>query len=111
MWKICTEPRARAVVGPVLAALALSTATARAQVVNEDSARIAFTEGLRLRDKEHDPRQALEKFKAAHDLAVTIRTAYELGKTYMMLGSLVEAERLFLEATRLPADSAQSAFR
>ena len=94
---------------PLLAALALSAPTAKAQVVNEDSARIAFTEGLRLRDKEHDPRQALEKLKAAHDLAVTIRTSYELGKTYMMLGSLVEAERMFLEVTRLPADSVQSA--
>jgi len=110
MWKTFTERAARRLFVSTLASLILLLCTtARAQVVNEETARIAFTEGLRLRDELHDPRAALEKLKAAHDLAVTARTSYELGKTYMMLGQLVEAEQMFLEVGRLPADPIQSA--
>jgi len=109
MWKTCTERLARSLVVPLVASLALVTSTAGAQVVNEETARVAFTEGLRLRDREHKPEEALPKLKAAHDLAVTARTGYELAKTYLLLGSLVEAQRLFLEVTRLQPDPVQSA--
>ena len=67
-----------------------------------ETARTAFKEGLELRDKKADLAGALEKFKAAHKLIGTPRTGYELGKTYMMMGRLVEAREVFLQVEHMP---------
>ncbi len=75
---------------------------------NETNARAAFADGLRLRDQEHNPRAALESFKVAYRLATTTRTAYELGKTYFVLGQLVEAQKLFVEVDHMPPDPLQT---
>jgi hypothetical protein len=74
----------------------------------EASARVAFADGLRLRDVEHKPQEALQKFKIAHALAATTRTTYELGKTLLVLGQLVDAQRAFAEVDQLPPDPLQT---
>jgi hypothetical protein len=75
----------------------------------EETARLAFAEGLRLRDELHRGTDALAKFGDAYRLAPTPLTAYELGKTHMMLGRLIEAQRIFAAIGRMPPDPLQSA--
>jgi hypothetical protein len=60
-----------------------------------------FNQGKDLRGK-GDLTGALEKLKAAHALANTPITGIELGRTYQLLGQLVEAEEAFLSVARIP---------
>ncbi len=53
-------------------------------------ARTLYNQGKELRER-GDTAKALEKLKAAHALAGTPLTGLELGRTYMMLGQLLEA--------------------
>ncbi len=57
--------------------------------------------GLELRAK-GDAAAALEKLKAAYALVRTPITGIELGRTFMTLGSLVEARETFLSNARIP---------
>jgi hypothetical protein len=74
-----------------------------------ESARAAFLQGLDLRDKSHDYPGAVNKFKAALALVPTPRIAFELGKTYRMMGDLLSAREAFLSVDRIPARKAESA--
>jgi hypothetical protein len=64
-------------------------------------------EGLALREK-GDLAGALPKLHLAHTLIATPVTAYELGKTHMMMGQLLSARELFLEVTRIPRSMEES---
>jgi hypothetical protein len=73
-----------------------------------DSARAAFFQGLDLRDKQHDPSAAAERFKAAYALVPTPRIGFELGKTLRSMGDLVGARAAFIAAVQLPARHGES---
>ncbi len=75
--------------------------------VDVAQARELFNQGLRLREK-GDSNGAVEKLKAAHALANTPITGLELGKTYELVGKLVEAREVLLSIGRLPVQSAET---
>jgi hypothetical protein len=82
----------------------LFPAAARAQSPQPgglDRARELFVEATAQRDA-GDARGSLEKFKAAHDLATNPVTTLELGRTYAMLGMILEAREAFLSTARIP---------
>jgi hypothetical protein len=87
------------------AALVVATPGAvRAQApatADVDRARELFVQATEMRDA-GDARGALEKFKAARDLAPNPVTAIELGRTYSMLGMLLEARDAFVSVAHLP---------
>ncbi len=96
-----------AAIGPTFApsrALAQTASTS-----NEEAARSAFADGLRLRDEAKRPVEALPKFAEAYRLAATPITAYELGKTHMAVGNLLEAQSIFVSIGKMPPDPLQSA--
>jgi hypothetical protein len=64
-------------------------------------ARELFVQGTELRDA-GDAAAALEKLKAARDLAPNPITAVELGRTYAMMGMLLEAREAFLSVAAMP---------
>jgi hypothetical protein len=68
--------------------------------VDVAQARELFNAAMDLREK-GNATLALEKFRAAHALAVTPITGLELGRTYMALGKLVEARETFLSVARI----------
>jgi hypothetical protein len=107
MWKTFTRLALAASVALTVAS-AGAPAYAQRRSPTEHAARIAFTTGLHLRDVEHKPEKALEKLLTAHKLAATPRTAYELGRTYMLLGDWLAAQRLFVEVGRMPPDPLQT---
>jgi hypothetical protein len=93
------------IAGCVLAALVWAAAPrpARAQALPHDvaQARELFVQASELRDQ-GNVRGALEKFKAAHALAVNPITTFELARTYAALGMLVEARDAYASIARLP---------
>lgn len=95
----------RALFGCVFAALVGSAAprTAEAQERPDDvgRARELFVQAGELRDR-GDLRGALEKFEAAHGLAVNPITTFELAGTYATLGMLVEARDAYASIARQP---------
>jgi hypothetical protein len=70
-------------------------------------ARELFVQASDQRDQ-GDVRGALEKFKAAHALAANPVTAFELARTYQLLGKLVEARDAFASIARMPAQPDES---
>ena len=73
-------------------------------------ARELLNQGLALRNK-GDAENALEKFRGAHALIHTPITGIELGRTYALLGKLVEARETFLSIARIqvaPEETARS---
>ena len=80
--------------------------TAGAQTPASDvaQARELFGQATELRDG-GDVRGALEKFKAAHALAVNPITTFELARTYAALGMLVEARDAYAAIARLPVQA------
>jgi hypothetical protein len=64
-------------------------------------ARELLREGVALRSK-GDANGAIEKLKAAHALARTPVTAFELGNAYLAAGKFVEAREAFLSVARIP---------
>jgi hypothetical protein len=95
----------------VLAALVWSAVprTAEAQVPADDvtRARDLFVQASELRDR-GDLRGALERFEAAHGLAVNPITTFELARTYATLGMLVEARDAYASIARLPAQAGET---
>ncbi|MGZ3476462.1 MAG: tetratricopeptide repeat protein [Polyangiales bacterium] len=71
------------------------------------TARKLYNQGRELRDK-GNIEGALEKFKQAHALAATPITGYELGKTHMQLGQLVQAREAFLSVARVAVTKDES---
>jgi hypothetical protein len=65
------------------------------------TARTALKEGLALREK-GDLLGALGRFTTAHDLVQTPVTAFELGKTHLLMGHVLQAHELFIKISRLP---------
>lgn len=65
------------------------------------TARSALKEGLFLREK-GDLLGALGRFTTAHDLVPTPVTAFELGKTHLLMGHVLQAHELFIKIGRLP---------
>jgi hypothetical protein len=101
--------RRRLLVRAALALLGttLFSAAARAQSPQPgdlDRARELFVQATAQRDA-GDARGALEKFKAAHDLATNPVTTLELGRTYAMLGMLLEARVAFQSTARIPVQT------
>jgi hypothetical protein len=83
-----------------VATLAMAPA-ARAQTAADlETARALFKEGRELRAK-GDLRGALEKLRAAHAAGRTPVTGIELARTHVMLGQLVEAREVALDAGRI----------
>jgi hypothetical protein len=65
------------------------------------TARTALKEGLALREK-GDLEAAFMRFSTAYDIVQTPVTAFELGKTHMMLGRILQARELFVKIGRMP---------
>jgi len=65
------------------------------------TARLALREGLTLREQ-GDLRGALGRLTTAYDLVPTPITAFELGKTHMLLGRVLQAHELFKKIGRMP---------
>jgi hypothetical protein len=97
----------------VLAAPAVATAQEsrhEPSAADVHTARIALTEGLALRER-GEQLAALGRLQTAFDLVATPITAFELGKTHMMLGHVLQAYELFHRATRMeprPDESARA---
>jgi hypothetical protein len=80
--------------------VSLAAPSARAQSAADlAQARALYNEGMDLRDS-GNASAALEKLKAANALARTPITALELGKTYELLGRLIEAREAYLAVAR-----------
>jgi hypothetical protein len=73
-----------------------------------DHARELFVQATEQRDG-GDARGALDKFRTARDLAPNPVTTIELGRTYAMLGMLLEARETFLSIARIPIQPDESA--
>lgn len=72
------------------------------------SARNALREGLALREK-GDTNGALAPLQSAWDFVPTPITGFELGKTHLMLGHVLQAHELFAKVGRLPLSMEESA--
>jgi hypothetical protein len=71
------------------------------------TARTALREGLALREKGDLP-EALARLGSAFDLVPTPVTGFELGKTHMMLGHVLQAHELFKKVVRMPPSMEES---
>ncbi|XYH99744.1 hypothetical protein ACMHYB_08265 [Sorangium sp. So ce1128] len=92
--------------GAVLLASALAALPARAgaqSASDNETARQLLIDGLDLRDASQLD-AALEKLSAAHALVHTPVTGLELGRTYLLMGRLVEASDTLRDVVRLPED-------
>ena len=83
-------------------------ARAAPSAVDVAQARELLNMGLELRGK-GDVAASLEKLKAAYALVRTPITGLELGRTYMMVGNLVEARETFLSNARIAERSEETA--
>ena len=85
-------------------ALLLATTPARAEPTASDraTARTLMQQGRDLRDK-GDLKEALKRFQAADDMVHAPSTAYELARTQVALGLLVEARDTLAAIRRIPA--------
>jgi hypothetical protein len=92
-----------------LALASTPAALAQASTAEELArARDLFVQGTDLRDG-GNAAAALEKLKAARDLAPNPITALDLGRTYLMLGMPLEARDAFLSVAAMPAQPDESA--
>ncbi|MBS2016600.1 MAG: hypothetical protein JST00_27195 [Deltaproteobacteria bacterium] len=71
------------------------------------TARMALREGLSLRES-GDLNGALGRLQTAYDLVPTPITAFELGKTHMMMGKVLQAHELFKKISRMPSTLEES---
>lgn len=72
------------------------------------TARTALREGLSLREK-GDLEGARSRLSSAYDLVPTPVTGFELGKTQMMAGNILQAHELFRKVQRMPLSMEESA--
>lgn len=71
------------------------------------TARAALKEGLILREKGELPLSII-RFQTAWDLVPTPVTGFELGKTQMMAGKILQAQELFQKVVRMPPSMEES---
>jgi hypothetical protein len=71
------------------------------------TARTALREGLLLREK-GDVTEALARLASAYDLVQTPVTGFELAKTHLMLGHVLQAHELFKKVVRMPPSMEES---
>jgi hypothetical protein len=71
------------------------------------TARAALKEALALREKGELP-QSIARFQTAWDLVPTPVTGFELGKTQMMAGKILQAQELFQKVVRMPPSMEES---
>jgi hypothetical protein len=71
------------------------------------TARTALREGLVLREK-GELQEALARLASAYDLVPTPVTGFELGKTHMMLGHVLQAHELFKKVVRMAPSMEES---
>ncbi|HVH45554.1 MAG TPA: hypothetical protein VM925_24540 [Labilithrix sp.] len=95
---------------PAAAAAPAANATPKREPTAGDfaTARTALKEGLALREK-GDLQEALARLASAYDLVPTPVTGFELGKTHMMLGHVLQAHELFKKVVRMPPSMEESA--
>jgi hypothetical protein len=92
---------------PLLAGALIAAAPDRLAFAQQPSAsdvaqaRELYNQGKDLRNR-GDNVGALEKLKAAHAIAGTPLTGLELGRTYALLGRLIDAQEAFLSVARIP---------
>jgi hypothetical protein len=92
----------------LVVSLAAPLAHAEPTAADVETARALYVEGLELRDK-GDLETSLQRFRAAHALAATPITAFELGKALSLVAQLVEARDTLLEVDRMPPNTSESA--
>lgn len=71
------------------------------------TARAALKEGLALREKGELPASVM-RLQTAFDLVPTPVTGFELGKTQMMAGKILQAQELFQKVVRMPPSMEES---
>jgi hypothetical protein len=102
----------------IACAVALALVTFAGTAVAQDSkreptagdlatARAALKEALVLREKGELP-QSIMRFQTAWDLVPTPVTGFELGKTQMMAGKILQAQELFQKVVRMPPSMEES---
>lgn len=99
-------PRSRLLCFVVATFLSLAVAAPQARAdepsaADAETALQLFKDGKALRDQGDIP-GSVAKFRAAYALVETPITAMELGRTYAMLGKLLEARELLLAVARIP---------
>jgi hypothetical protein len=72
-----------------------------------ESAKVAFTEGIALREK-NDHAGALARFRAAYALVPTPITGLEVGRELIETGHILEGRALLLEVSRMPKKPGES---
>lgn len=87
--------------------LAAAPAFAEPTASESETALQLYKDGKAIRDR-GELEKALEKFRAAHALAETPITALELGRTYVMMGKLVEGREVLLAVQRIPVRKNES---
>jgi hypothetical protein len=92
------------VLAALVGSVAPRTAVAQEPPDTVGRARELFVQASELRDR-GELRGALEKFEAAHVLAVNPITTFELAGTYAKLGMLVEARDAYASIARVPAQA------
>ena len=97
------HPHAAAAAAPPAPAPAPPPAPVRPEPSAGDlsTARNALREGLSLREK-GDLVGALGRLTTAYDLVQTPVTGFELGKTHLLMGHVLQAHELFLKIGRIP---------
>ncbi len=85
----------------------LAFAQAEPTPADVESAKIAFTEGLALREK-GDEAGALVKFRAAYALVPTPITGVEVGRSLVATGHVLEGRSLLLDVSRMPKKAGES---
>ena len=75
----------------------------------KETARNLMDEGHTLRDDKNDPKDALERFKAADQIMHVPVTAYEVAVTQVQLGLLVEARETIAHILSQPAKRGEPA--
>jgi hypothetical protein len=95
---------------PLLLSATTFVAVARAEPSSADveSARQLFRQGNELRAA-NDLRGALARYKAAHALAGTPITGFEVGRTHVQLGELVEGFAALTSVAKIPTKPNESA--
>jgi hypothetical protein len=96
LWRVWPLLCASFLASPLPAARADDTAT------RKSAAQDLFNDAMALRAS-GNPRDALAKFRVAHDLGNTPTTGLELGRTLASMGKLVEAFAVLSSVERLPS--------
>lgn len=94
---------------PLLLSATTFTAAARAEPTATDveSARLLLRQGNELRAA-NDLRAALARYQDAHALVGTPITGYEVGRTHVQLGELVEGHEALVAVAKIPPKAKES---